>query len=110
MQNKLNIKTDDNVVVLSGNDKGKRGKVVATSPAEGKVIVQGVHVVHKHQKPRRQGDSGGIIDVEGAIYASKVAIVCPKCNRGVRIKHKFTEGKDSKQVKVRVCAKCGQEL
>ena len=110
MNKKLNIKTDDTVVVLSGNDRGKRGKVIATSPAEGKVIVQGVHVVHKHTKPRRQGDTGGIVDVEGAIYASKVAIVCPKCDRGVRIKHKLTEGKDGKQKKVRVCAKCGGEL
>ena len=111
MENKkLNIKTDDTVVVISGNDKGKRGKVIATSPKEGKVIVSGVHVVHKHTKPRRQGEAGGIVDVEGAIYASKVQLWCPKCGRGVRIKHKFTEGKDGKQVKVRVCAKCGEEL
>ncbi len=110
MNNKLNIKTDDTVVVISGNDKGKRGKVIAASPAEGKVIVEGVHIVHKHNKPRRQGDTGGIVDTEGAIYASKVQIYCPKCQRGVRIKHKFTEGKDGKQVKVRVCAKCGAEL
>ena len=111
MENKkLNIKTDDTVVVISGNDKGKRGKVIATSPKEGKVIVSGVHIVHKHTKPRRQGESGGIVDVEGAIYASKVQLYCPKCERGVRIKHKFTEGKDGKQVKVRVCAKCGAEL
>ncbi len=111
MENKkLNIRKDDTVVVISGNDKGKRGKVIAASPNEGKVIVEGVHVVHKHQKPKRQGDTGGIINVEGAIYASKVQLWCPKCGRGVRVKHKFTEGKNGKQVKVRVCAKCGQEL
>ncbi len=110
MEKKLHIKTDDTVVVISGNDKGKRGKVIAASPAEGKVIVEGVHVVHKHTKPKRQGESGGIVDAEGAIYASKVQLYCPKCGRGVRIKHKFTEGKDGKQKKVRVCAKCGEEL
>ncbi len=110
MNNKLNIKTDDTVVVISGNDKGKRGKVIAASPAEGKVIVEGVHIVHKHTKPRRQGDSGGIVDTEGAIYASKVQLYCPKCQKGVRVKHKFTEDKDGKKVKVRVCAKCGAEL
>ncbi len=111
MENKkMNIKKDDTVVVISGNDKGKRGKVVATSPKEGKVIVQGVHIVHKHEKPKRQGDAGGIIDVEGAIYASKVQLWCPKCGKGVRIKHKLTEDKDGKQKKVRVCAKCGEEL
>ncbi len=110
MKKTLNIKTDDTVVVISGNDKGKRGKVIAVSPKENKVIVSGVHIVHKHTKPRRQGDAGGIIDVEGAIYASKVQLWCPKCEKGVRIKHKFTEGKDGKQSKVRVCAKCGEEL
>ena len=110
MKNAMNIKTDDTVVVISGNDKGKKGKVTAVSPKENKVIVSGVHIVHKHQKPRRQGDVGGIIDVEGAIYASKVQLYCPKCDRGVRIRHKLTEGKDGKQTKVRVCAKCGEEL
>ena len=107
--NKLHVKTGDTVVVLSGNDKAKTGKVIATSPEEGKVIVEGVHVVSKHTKARRQGDKSQIIKTEGAIYASKVQLVCPKCDKGVRTRAAFVE-KDGKQVKVRVCAKCGAEI
>ena len=81
---KLHIKTGDTVVVLSGDDKNKSGEVVAVSPEEGKVIVKGVNMIHKHVKPRKQGEAGGIIDAESALYASKVALYCPKCKKGVR--------------------------
>ena len=77
--NKVHVKRDDTVIVLSGDDKGKKGKVVEVSPKEGKVIVNGVHVVSKHTKPRKQGEAGGIMKVEGAIYADKVALFCDKC-------------------------------
>ena len=102
---KLHIKTGDTVVVLSGDDKGAKGKVIAVSPEEGKVIVEGVNIIHKHVKPRRQGESGGIVDAEGAIYASKVALYCSKCDKGVRTKVEMDGDK-----KVRVCAKCGAKL
>ena len=102
---KMHIKTGDTVVVLSGDDKGKKGEVIAVSPTEGKVIVKDVNVIHKHVKPRKQGDQGGIVKVEGAMYASKVQLYCPKCDKGVRVKHTVVDGK-----KVRVCAKCGAEL
>ena len=102
---KLNIKKDDVVIVLSGDDKGTKGKVIATSPEEGKVLVEGVNIIHKHVKPRRQGETGGIVDAEGAIYASNVALYCPKCDKGVRTKTQTVDGK-----KVRVCAKCGKEI
>ena len=102
---KLNIKTDDTVIVLSGDDKGTKGKVIATSPKEGKVIVEGANVVHKHVKARRQGENSAIVDTEGAIYACKVALYCSKCDKGVRVKHVVKDGK-----KIRVCAKCGQEI
>ena len=106
---KLHIKKDDTVVVISGDDKGTRGKVIAASPEEGKVIVAGVHTVSKHTKARRQGETSQIIKTEGAIYASKVQLVCPKCDKGVRTKvgYKTVGGKE---VKVRLCAKCGQEI
>ena len=106
---KLHIKKDDTVVVLSGDDKGTVGKVIATSPEEGKVIVAGVHMVSKHTKARRQGETSQIVKTEGAIYASKVQLVCPKCNKGVRTKVGFKTVGD-KQVKVRLCAKCGAEI
>ena len=104
-EKKLAVKTGDVVVVNSGDDKGKKGKVLEVSKAEGKVIVEGVNIVTKHVKPRRQGEAGGIVDAEGAIYASKVALYCKTCDKGVRVKNKVVDGK-----KVRVCAKCGQEL
>ena len=102
---KMHIKTGDTVVVLSGDDKGVKGEVIAASPKEDKVIVKAVNVIHKHVKPRRQGEAGGIVDAEGAIYASKVALFCPKCNQGVRVKTVLEDGK-----KVRTCAKCGEKL
>lgn len=101
----LHIKKGDTVVVLSGDDKGVIGEVIATSPAEGKVLVKGANMIHKHVKPRRQGESGGIVDAEGAIYASKVALYCTTCKKGVRVKVEIVDGK-----KVRVCAKCGRKF
>ena len=106
---KLHVKTGDTVVVISGNSKGTRGKVVATSPSEKKVIVEGANIVSKHTKARRQGENSAIVKTEGAIYASKVQIVCPKCDKGVRTKVGYKTVGD-KQVKVRLCAKCGAEI
>ncbi len=102
---KMHIKTGDTVVVLSGDDKGVKGEVIAVSPKEDKVIVKAVNMIHKHVKPRRQGETGGIVDAEGAIYASKVALFCPKCQKGVRVKMLLDGDK-----KVRTCAKCGEKL
>ena len=100
----LHIKKGDNVVVLSGDDKGIQGEVIAVSPEEGKVIVKGVNIIHKHVKPRKQGETGGIIDAEGAIYASNVALYCPSCKKGIRVRHEIVDGK-----KIRVC-KCGHKF
>ena len=106
---KFNIRKDDTVVVLSGDDKGKQGTVIAVSPEEKKVIVSGVHTVSKHTKARRQGEVSQIVKTEGAIYASKVQLVCPKCKVGVRTKVGYEE-KGDKKVKVRLCAKCGAKI
>ena len=81
----MNIKKNDTVVVLSGKDKGKTGKVLGTLPSDMKVVVEGVNMATCHLKPRRQGETGGIVQREAAIYASKVQVVCPKCNKGTRI-------------------------
>ena len=101
---KLHVKKDDIVVVLSGDSKGVKGKVIDVSVKEGKVLVEGANIIHKHVKPRKQGETGGIVDTEGAIYASKVALYCSKCDQGVRVKHQIVDGK-----KIRVCAKCGAQ-
>ncbi len=101
----MNIRRDDKVVVISGKDNGKEGKVLIADPKAGKLVVQGVNVATKHQKPRKQGEEGGIIKVETPIYACKVMVVCPKCGKPTRVAHKLDAGK-----KVRVCKKCGAEL
>ena len=101
----MNIKKDDKVVVLSGKDKGKEGKILSADRKALKVIVEGVNVATKHQKPRKQGEEGGIIKVETPIYASKVQLVCPKCGKATRVAHKIEGDK-----KVRVCKKCGAEI
>ena len=103
---KLAVRKGDTVIVGSGDDKGKKGKVLEVSPKEGKVIVEGVNIVSKHVRPRKQGEEGGIVKVEGAFYASKVILYCDKCGKGVRVAHKVLE--DGK--KARVCAKCGEIL
>ncbi len=98
----MHVRSNDNVVVISGRDKGKSGKVISASPKTGKVIVEGVAMATKHQKPRSAGAPGGIIHKEAAIDASNVMVVCPKCGKPTRTGHKV-EG----EIKVRVCKKCG---
>ena len=103
---KVHVKTGDTVIVMSGKEKGKKGKVLAVSPKEGKIIVEKINMVSKHVKPRRQGEAGGIIKTEGAIYASKVMLYCPKCQAGRRYRHvRNADGERS-----RVCVKCGETL
>jgi large subunit ribosomal protein L24 len=101
----MNIKKNDKVVVISGKDKGKEGKVLRSDPSAGKLVVEGVNVASKHQKPKKQGEQGGIIKMETPIYACKVMVVCPKCGKPTRVAHKVDGDK-----KVRVCKKCGAEL
>ena len=103
--NNLHVKTGDNVMVISGKCKGKTGKVLGTVPSEANVFVEGINMVTCHIKPRKQGEEGGIVKREAAIYASKVQVVCPKCDKGTRVAYKIVDGK-----KVRICKKCGAEL
>ena len=108
---KMHVRTGDTVLVLSGADKGKKGKVQKAFPETGRVIVEGVNIVKKHQKPRGQGVPGGIVEREAAINVSNVMIVCPKCGKPTRVGHKVNEG-DGKlsRRKVRVCKKCSAVL
>ena len=103
--NNLKIKKNDKVGVLSGKDKGKTGKVLGTVPKSTKIVAEGINMVTCHVKPRRQGEEGGIVKREAAIYASKVQVVCPKCDKGTRVAYKIADGK-----KIRVCKHCGAEL
>lgn len=106
MIKKVHVKTGDTVIVLSGKDRGKKGKVLAVSPKEGKVIVEGINMVSKHVKPRKMGEEGGIVKAEGAMYACKVQLVCPRCGQPTRVSHKIYED----GTKERICKKCGETL
>ena len=100
----MNIKVNDTVIVLSGKDKGVKGKVQKAMPETGKVIVEGANLATCHVKPRKQGEEGGIVRREIPMYACKVMRVCPKCDKATRPAYKLVDGK-----KVRVCKKCGAE-
>ncbi len=102
----MNIKKNDTVIVLSGKDVGKKGKVLSTMPRSGKVIVEGVNVATVHNKARKQGEQSGIIRKEIPMYACKVMRVCPKCGKPTRPAFKLQE----KGGKTRVCKKCGAEI
>ena len=104
--NKIHVKTGDTVVILSGKDKGKKGKVLQVSAKEGKVIVEGCNMVSKHVKPRKMGQPGGIIQAEGALYSSKVQLVCPKCGKPTRVGHKILE--DGKKLRMCKNQSCGE--
>ena len=101
----MNIKKNDTVIVLSGKDKGVKGKVLVAMPAENKVIVENVNVATCHTKPRKQGETGGIVKRETPIRSCKVALYCEKCGKGVRAGYKVEDGK-----KTRICRKCGAEI
>ena len=101
----MNVKKGDTVIVLSGKDKGKQGKVLGTVPSQDKVVVENVNMATCHIKARKQGEESGIVKREAAIYACKVQVVCPKCNKATRVAYKVEDGKKS-----RVCKHCGAEL
>lgn len=103
MANKIHVKKDDQVVIISGKDAGTTGKVLKTMPEAGRVFVEGANMVKKHQKARSQNDPSGIIEREGSIDASNVMLVCPKCGKATRVAHKVNEDGS----KDRVCKKCG---
>ena len=100
----MNVKVNDNVLVIAGKDKGVQGKVLATSPKANTVIVEGVRVQKKHEKARKANETSKIVEIPGPIDASNVKVVCPTCGKAVRVKHAVVDGK-----KVRVCG-CGAVL
>ncbi|HAC11456.1 MAG TPA: 50S ribosomal protein L24 [Clostridiales bacterium] len=100
----MNVKLNDNVLVIAGKDKGKQGKVLATSPKANTVTVEGVRIQKKHEKARKANETSKIVEVPGPVDASNVMVVCPTCGKATKVKHAIVDGK-----KVRVC-KCGATL
>lgn len=102
----MNVKSGDTVVVISGKDKGKTGKIMKVMPKDNRVIVEGVNMLTKHKKPAGPTKPGGIIKLEGPLNSSKVMFYCPKDKQGVRVGYQVkSDGR-----KVRVCKKCGEVL
>jgi large subunit ribosomal protein L24 len=122
MTTTMRLKKGDTVQMLAGKDRGKQGRVLEARPRDGKVVVENLNIFKKHQKPRPIRDAGrmggtqiapgGIVDRAAAVSASNVMLVCPTCKLPTRVGYRFNEGKDGKQVKVRVCKRdgCGQEI
>jgi large subunit ribosomal protein L24 len=102
---KLNVKRDDNVLIIAGKDKGKSGKVMVAYPDKERVVVQNANMIIRHTKPRRQGEQGGRIQREGTINVSNVMLICPHCAKATRVGHAYDGDK-----KVRVCKKCGKNI
>jgi large subunit ribosomal protein L24 len=98
----MHVRKGDTVEVIAGKEKGKRGKVMRLLTEKNRVVVERINMVKRHTRPTQRNPQGGIIEKEGSLAVSNVLPYCPKCGKGVRIKHAVTDGKKS-----RVCAKCG---
>ena len=102
----MKIKKNDNIKIISGNDKGKQGKVLAVFPVENRIVVDGLNMKKKHVRARKQNQKGEMVRIPAAFPASRAMLVCPKCSQASRIKYTFHgSGK-----KVRICSACGSEL
>ena len=101
----MKIKKGDNVLVIAGKDRGRKGKVIRALPKEEKIVVEGIHIQKKHVRARKAGEKGQVIDKPSAFSVSSVKIVCDKCGKAVRVGYKVEAGKKS-----RACKKCGAEL
>jgi large subunit ribosomal protein L24 len=101
----MKIKKDDTVLITSGKDRGRKGKVLEAFPKESRILVEGINLRKKHQRPKKSGEKGQIVEMSGPIHISNVKLICPKCGKAARIKYKIIEGK-----KYRICKKCGQEI
>lgn len=101
----MKIKKGDIVLIISGKDKGKKGKVLESFPQQNRIVVEGVNIVKKHRRPRSEKEKGQIVELPKSINVSNVKIVCPKCSQPARLGYRLTE-----KEKYRICKKCSQEI
>jgi large subunit ribosomal protein L24 len=101
---KLHVKKGDTVVILSGKDKGKKGKIIEALPKKGKIVVEGVNKVKRHAKPTQKTPQGGILVKEAPLHSSKAMLVCPACDKPTRIKKSALSNGNN----ARACKKCGE--
>ncbi len=102
----LRIKKNDTVIITTGKEKGKKGRVLAFSSSNDRIIVEKINIVKRHMKPTRKYSQGGIIDKEAPVHISNVMLICPKCNKPTRIRNSFLQ--DNR--KVRMCKKCNEVM
>ena len=100
----MKIKKNDTVMIISGDEAGKRGRVLDVYPKKGRLLVEKLNIIKKHMKPSKKYSQGGIIEKEASIHRSNVIIVCPKCDKPSRIGHKMLENGR----KIRICKKCNE--
>jgi large subunit ribosomal protein L24 len=101
----MKIKKDDQVLIIAGNDKGKKGKVLKSIPTKSRIVVEGIALVKKHVKPKKSGQKGQVVSAPRSINISNVELVCSKCGKATRVGYETVEGK-----KYRVCKKCGARI
>lgn len=101
----MKIKKNDQVLIIAGKDKGKKGKVLRVFSASDKVVVENINLAKKHHKARRQGEKGRVIEVARPLHISNVKLICVKCGAAAKTGYKSTGGG-----KFRICKKCGQEI
>lgn len=101
----MKIRKGDQILIISGKDKGRKGKVIEAFPAQGRIVVEGINLRKKHMRPKKSGEKGQIVELPGSLAVSNTKIICPKCKKATRIGYK-AEGKK----KYRICKKCGQEI
>ncbi|GAB4168865.1 MAG: 50S ribosomal protein L24 [Roseiflexaceae bacterium] len=108
----MHVKTGDEVQIITGKDKGKRGKIKEARPKDGRVVIEGLNIVKRHMKPRGPGKPSGIIEMEAPLDASNVMLVCPKCDKASRTGMRFLETLDHKgrPRKVRYCKSCDEVI
>lgn len=105
----MKIKKDDTVIIIAGKDRGRKGKAIKTLPGEGKVIIEGLNIVKKHIKPKREGEKGKVIELPQPIDVSNIKFLCPKCKKPTRIGYKINKTKGQRK-KYRLCKKCNAEI
>jgi large subunit ribosomal protein L24 len=100
----MKIKKGDTVLIISGKDRGRKGKVLRVFPEKESLLIEGINLRKKHLKPKKEGEKGQTVEILAKIYFSKVKLICQRCGKGSRVGYKIREGK-----KYRICKKCGQE-
>ena len=101
----MKIKKGDTVLILSGKDRGRTGKIEKVLPKKKKVIIDGINIIKKHVRPRKQKQKGEIVEVSAPFDVSNTKLICPKCNKPARVGYKIVDDK-----KIRICKKCGEEI